>query len=84
MMIVIRSLEMKPICVTRITVDNAGEQESQADETKEEKSHGDEHCLIMVRRRSRRGLEPEMEMQDNPEQFLRCRAHRDKNGNCQG
>jgi hypothetical protein len=32
--------------------DNAGEQESQVDETEEEKSHGDEHCLIMVRHHS--------------------------------
>jgi hypothetical protein len=64
--------------------DNAREQESQTDETKEEKSHGHKHCLIMVRCRSQHGLEPEMEMQDNPEQFLRCRARHDKNGNCQG
>jgi hypothetical protein len=56
--------------VEETKVEKAREQESQADETKEEKSHGDKHHLIMVCRRSRRGLEPEMEMQDNPEQFL--------------
>jgi hypothetical protein len=38
----------------------------------------------MVRHHSWRGLEPKMEMQDNPEQFLWCRARCDKNGNCQG